>query len=112
MGLVQYLHEPRVLLSVNQLQILVHVVLFQRLDSRHLLLVDLGDLLLILLLEVGLCQLNDFLLLGATFLVERFKCFLVFENLFQEFFASGSSAYFLARPHLLFKAFDRLGFLL
>ena len=97
---------------MNELQILIHIVLLKCLDSRHLLLVDLRDFLLVFFLEVRLRQLNDFLLLGASFLVERFKSFLVFENLLQEFFAPGTSPHFLARAHLLLKTLNRLCFLL
>jgi hypothetical protein len=112
MSLFKDLHQSGVLLNLDELQPLIHVVLFECLNTRHLLLVDLIDFYLVLLFQVRLGQLNDFLLLSATFLVESVKQFLVLKHLLEKLLAPSSSSDFLARAHLLLEALNRFGFLL
>ena len=78
MSLLKDLHQPGVLLGVDQVDIGVHIVVFKSFYSFSLLFVFVIQNLAFFLLKMGLCKIGSFLSFGCTFFVKLNKIFLVF----------------------------------
>lgn len=110
--LLQDLHEPRILLRVDQVDVRVEVILLERIEPRNLLFVPLFLLLLVLLVQVRPGQVGSLFYLSNSPFVKLDKFSLPIEDLFQEFFAASAPPHLLPRPHLLLETIERAGLLL
>ena len=106
MSLLKNLHEPRVSLGVDQVDVSVKVVVSKRVESLVLLPVSLLLLVLVFLNEMVLCEVRNALNFALSLLVELEELLLTIEDFFQEFFSAGASPHLLSRPHLLFKTIE------
>ena len=106
MSLLKDLHEPRVSLRVDQVDVSVKVVVSERVESLVLLPVSLLLLVLVFLNEMVLSEVRNALNLALALLVELKELLLPIEDFLQELFSAGTSPHLLSRPHLLFKSIE------
>ena len=100
-GLLEDLHESGVLLSVDQIDVGVDVVVLEESDPLPLFLVDRLLSFLVLLVEVRFGQVCVLFLLVGALLVEFKELLLVIEHFLEELIPSVSSAHLTTTNHLL-----------
>ena len=106
MSLLKNLHQPRVSLRVDQVDVRVKVVVSECVEPLVLLPVSLLLLVLVLLNEMVLSEVSNALNLALALLVELKELLLTIEDFFQELFPAGTSSHLLPRPHLLLETIE------
>lgn len=112
MGLLENLHEAGVLLRVDQVDVRVHVIVLQRLQSVAFFFVVRILLFALLLVQVSFGVERVALDLHRPLLVELDEFLLVVKDFLEEFLPASSATMFLAAAHLLLKSVESAGFFL
>lgn len=112
MRLLENLHQPWILLCVDEINVGVHVIVFKSFYTITLFFVLSILFFSFFLLQVSFAIKSISLNFHCTFFVKLDKLFLVVKNLFQEFFSTRTPSMLLATPHLLFEPVQSACFLL
>lgn len=110
MRLLKNLHESGIFLSVDQIDVGVHVVVFEGFKAVAFFLVVGALFFALFLVEVSFCVERVSLDLHGPLLVKFNEFLLMVQYLFEEFLSSCSTSVFLAAAHLLFESVESARF--
>jgi hypothetical protein len=99
-------------LCVDQIDVCIHIIVLQSLDSVTFGLVSEVQLLSFFLFQMRLGEVGILLHLILPFLVEFNEVFLMLQDLLQELFPARPASNLLTWAHLLLEPFNGFGFLL
>jgi len=110
MRLLKNLHEAGIFLSVDQIYVGIHVVVFEGFKAVAFFLIVGALFFALFLIEVSFGVERVSLDLHGPLLVEFNKLLLMVQDLFEEFLSSGSTPMFLTAAHLLFESVENSRF--